>query len=228
MKLVKKRGPLVHKWEQISPITNDLWAAKKNEIINQKESGKVLRIVGGYFSDERNVSTYKNMGIARAHKIMKLFSNDLDTSKVVLVARIIPYKEGVKTAPFEETTFSWVVSNDNVKEDETGKALIYFPHGSSKEIKNANILNYLKTLATKVKASKKMVQITGYTDNTGDAAKNLALGQRRANTIKQLLIKYGVAENKIQASSKGIENPIASNKTKEGRAKNRRVEIELK
>ena len=226
--VIVKYGPLVHKWEQVTPITNDQWAAKKNEIINQKEAGKVLRITGGYFSDERNVSTYKNMGLARAHKALALFTNDLDTSKVVLAARIIPINENAKTKPFEETIFSWVVSNDNVKEDETGKAKIYFPHASAKEIKNANILNYLKSLAAKAKTNGKTVYVTGYTDNTGNAAKNLALGQRRANSIKKILIQYGVAANKVQANSEGINNPIASNKTKEGRAKNRRVEIELK
>ncbi len=225
---VKKSAPLVHKWEQAVPITNDLWAAKKQEIIAQKQDGKVLRIVGGYFSDEKNVSSFKNMGLARAHKILELFAQDLDTSKVVVAAHVIPAKEGVRTRTFEETIFSWVVSNDNVKEDETGKALIYFPHGSAKEIKNKNILGYIKSLAEKAIANNKAVFITGYTDNTGDATKNLALGQRRANSVKKLLVKYDVADNKVQASSKGIENPIASNATKEGRAKNRRVEIELK
>ena len=224
----EKNAPLMYQWESQNPITNADWDAQKKGVIAQMQDGKILRIVGPYFSDERNISTFDNMGLARAAKVKALFAADMDTSKVIIASKVIDYYEDAKTSKFEKTTFAWITQNDNVKEDETGKALIYFPHGSSKEIKNTNILNYVKSIAEKAKKSGKTVFVTGFTDNTGNATKNKALGLRRANSIKQLLIKYGLTADKINTASQGIANPIASNETAEGRAKNRRVEIELK
>lgn len=68
---------------------------------------------------------------------------------------------------------------------------------------------------------------TGYTDSIGTVAYNLKLSQRRANAVKAYLISKGVDANHIYAEGKGKSNPVASNKTREGRAKNRRVEIEI-
>ncbi|TCT07095.1 outer membrane protein OmpA [Paralcaligenes ureilyticus] len=68
---------------------------------------------------------------------------------------------------------------------------------------------------------------TGYTDSIGTVAYNLKLSQRRANAVKTYLISKGVDANHIYAEGKGKSNPVASNKTREGRAKNRRVEIEI-
>jgi OOP family OmpA-OmpF porin len=71
------------------------------------------------------------------------------------------------------------------------------------------------------------VIILGYTDSRGDKKKNKVLSQSRADTIKEALIRYGIGETRLTAIGKGIENPIADNATKEGRAKNRRIEVEL-
>ncbi|GAB2910084.1 OmpA family protein [Paralcaligenes sp. KSB-10] len=68
---------------------------------------------------------------------------------------------------------------------------------------------------------------TGYTDSIGSAAYNLKLSQRRANAVKSYLVSKGIDANHIYAEGKGKTNPVASNKTREGRAKNRRVEIEI-
>lgn len=68
---------------------------------------------------------------------------------------------------------------------------------------------------------------TGYTDSIGTDAYNLKLSDRRANTVKQYLIEQGVPADRIYTEGKGKADPIASNKTREGRAQNRRVEIEI-
>lgn len=72
-----------------------------------------------------------------------------------------------------------------------------------------------------------MVTVTGHTDNVGQPAKNMKLSQSRADNIKAMLVKKGIAADRIQAVGKGDTNPIESNKTKEGRAKNRRIEITI-
>jgi OOP family OmpA-OmpF porin len=72
------------------------------------------------------------------------------------------------------------------------------------------------------------VQIVGHTDNTGPAAYNERLSVRRADSIKELLVKNGVDPSKITILGMGERSPAAENSTPEGRAKNRRVVIMLK
>ncbi len=71
------------------------------------------------------------------------------------------------------------------------------------------------------------VIIYGYTDNSGDEAENKKLSQRRANAVKEALIRYGIKQTRLTGIGKGEVDPIADNETKEGRAKNRRIEVEL-
>lgn len=74
---------------------------------------------------------------------------------------------------------------------------------------------------------KTLIQVNGYTDNTGNNAINLPLSQRRANAVADFLKVQGVAANRIIATGYGAANPIASNATAAGREQNRRVEIVL-
>lgn len=68
---------------------------------------------------------------------------------------------------------------------------------------------------------------TGHTDSIGSDAYNMRLGARRAQAVKAYLISKGIPEDKIFTESKGEREPVATNKTKEGRAQNRRVVIEV-
>lgn len=68
--------------------------------------------------------------------------------------------------------------------------------------------------------------VVGHTDNTGDFAHNIDLSKRRANAVMAALTtNYGVAAARMRADGVGQLAPVASNKTEEGRAKNRRVEL---
>ena len=73
-----------------------------------------------------------------------------------------------------------------------------------------------------------VVIATGHTDSIGTDAYNQKLSERRANAVKAYLVSKGVPANKITTIGKGETQPVASNKTKEGRAKNRRVDVEFK
>ncbi len=68
--------------------------------------------------------------------------------------------------------------------------------------------------------------VTGYTDSIGSDAYNLRLSERRAATVRDALVADGIAESRITTKGMGKANPVASNATEEGRAHNRRVEIE--
>ena len=71
------------------------------------------------------------------------------------------------------------------------------------------------------------VMITGYTDNVGDPNFNATLSQQRAEAVRDHLISLGADANKFEVSGAGESKPMADNSTEEGRAKNRRVEVEV-
>jgi len=73
-----------------------------------------------------------------------------------------------------------------------------------------------------------MVIATGHTDSVGTDAYNQKLSERRAAAVKAYLVSKGIPASKITTIGKGEAQPVATNKTAEGRQKNRRVDIEFK
>jgi len=69
------------------------------------------------------------------------------------------------------------------------------------------------------------VGIQGHTCNIGTAAYNQKLSEKRANAVMDYLVKHGIASYRLTAKGYGLTQPIASNDTEDGRAKNRRVEL---
>ena len=72
-----------------------------------------------------------------------------------------------------------------------------------------------------------VVEIAGYTDNTGDAQANVTLSQQRADAVRNALIKAGVSPDMLVAKGYGSANPVASNDSPEGRLYNRRIEYRI-
>jgi OOP family OmpA-OmpF porin len=71
------------------------------------------------------------------------------------------------------------------------------------------------------------VKLTAYTDNTGDSLQNRRLSLKRAFVVKNLLMANGIKDLRIDFTGKGSSNPVASNATEEGKAKNRRIEVKV-
>ena len=71
------------------------------------------------------------------------------------------------------------------------------------------------------------IEVQGHTDNVGNYQQNLILSEKRAQAVRDYLIKKGVEANRISAHGYGSDRPIANNNTKEGRAQNRRVEFNI-
>ena len=71
------------------------------------------------------------------------------------------------------------------------------------------------------------IELGGHTDNVGGGPKNLKLSMDRALAVRQYLINKGIDPNRLTAKGYGLTKPIASNKTADGRAQNRRTEVTI-
>ena len=86
----------------------------------------------------------------------------------------------------------------------------------------------LDDLVSKVKGiNLEVIIAVGHTDSIGTDAYNQKLSVRRAEAVKAYLVSKGIEKNRVYTEGKGEKQPVADNKTAEGRAKNRRVEIEV-
>ena len=85
----------------------------------------------------------------------------------------------------------------------------------------------LEKLAREIKSTPGVqeIRVVGYTDSTGSSARNQRLSEQRAATVKNYLESRGL--DNISAEGRGSSDPVASNNTEEGRAQNRRIEIEV-
>ncbi len=111
--------------------------------------------------------------------------------------------------------YSLVLSDDAVK----------FPLNGHELSKDAE--EKLKDFAERLKSENKNVylEVQGHTDSTGGTVYNYRLGEERAEAVRRYLNKQGIALNRMSTISYGKEEPVESNKTKTGRAKNRRVVV---
>ena len=86
----------------------------------------------------------------------------------------------------------------------------------------------LKKLHVEIQSAKvDSILATGHTDSTGKASYNQKLSLRRAQAVKDYLVSLGIPANSIFIEGKGEAQPVASNKTSQGRARNRRVDVEV-
>lgn len=224
-----------YNWNSSAPVlqksTN--WNDLKSSLMSGLQKNQLLQITGLYRDGETNNSDYENLGIARANAFADLLKAGKD--KVKLVARSVKSSNRDKDCAFEGVQARAMVVSKNVIEEEvkdefgnvSTRTTIYFPFNSTRKLKNAEVESYLSDVAKRVKSTGERVQLTGHTDNVGPNDANRNLGQSRANIVKDYLIRKGVSPNKIIANTKGESSPVASNDTDDGRAKNRRTELQI-
>lgn len=82
-----------------------------------------------------------------------------------------------------------------------------------------------ETAATLAKNPALKAEVAGHTDNTGSAARNRALSQQRAESVVRYLVSKGVSKANLTARGYGPDQPVADNRTAQGRSANRRVEL---
>ena len=138
------------------------------------------------------------------------------TKPEVVKPKVDPIVEPVKPVVKDDVQGQKVTYASDAFYD-TGKAVLK-PAGKEK----------LDDLIGKIKGMNlEVVVATGHTDSVGSDASNQKLSVRRAESVKAYLVSKGIEKNRIYTEGKGEKQPVADNKTAEGRAKNRRVEIEV-
>ena len=208
----------------------------KNFLTENKN--KVINITGYYKSDENNDSAFPNLGLARANAVKNYFvSQEIPSAQIntmgKLLGEMVP-KENVYLGPVSYG-IAEVAANaeeelkalrDKINADplvlyfDTAEASINLSDNQRQQV--ADISHYLD------KDEKSKCEVVGYTDSEGRRRTNMRLGQERADFAKAYLMQNGIAEDRIKTNSKGPNDPVASNATEEGRAKNRRTVISIK
>jgi outer membrane protein OmpA-like peptidoglycan-associated protein len=213
---------------------------------------KTLNVVGHFKNEETNTTNFENLGLARANAIKQyLISKGIPdtkiTTKSILNNAMNSDANAVLFGPVTFTLLSDESKNTAIQDREKkakedakakmealkksillnplksdfGHAEFNYTVSDSERKKIDNIVNYLNTVDGSI------LSVIGHTDNSGSTTTNYRLGQKRADFLKNTLIKNGVPANKIKTSSKGEDEPIASNATEAGRKKNRRIECKL-
>src|ERR1051326_262164 len=135
--------------------------------------------------------------------------------------------QGVQQANNRINTLETRVStiNDNYTQSET--QTVTFPRNSSSLTSEAK--NTLDRIASDLSGQRTgyMVELQGYTDATGSEQYNIGLSQRRAEAVERYLVSKDLPLFRIAIVGLGKENPVADNKTSNGRAQNRRVEVRV-
>ena len=187
-----------------------------------------LIIYGYETAKEREIDTLS--GVSRANFIKNLLIQaGINGDRIVTKAKLHSYDynsdgtyNGGILLNFDK------IDESRLKEVEKGIAnkTLYSDFGSKEFKPDATLSNYALELKNYLnKYPDKNVLITGHTDDVGDDTSNQYFGLKRAENVRSYLISQGISADKLKAESKGESDPIATNDTEEGRAKNRRIEI---
>ena len=151
---------------------------------------------------------------------LRLHGHDPESVRSLPEAQVITLLEGASiyaAGKLAEGKFlySMVLSDDSVKFPADGTQL------------SSEAQTRLQDFVQKLKGDNKNVylEIQGHTDATGPKQVNLKLGEERAEAVRRFMNEQGVALNRMATISYGPDQPVASNKTRAGRAQNRRVVV---
>ena len=226
----KERDPLMFNWSNNKTLISDTkFPGFKSNLLAGNKEGRTLEITGRYFEGETAPANYADMGMARAEAIWKERFPEIPATRIKFKSEKMTMRDGVKTEEFTAAGFNWVdAPTEAPKVIETANtALIYFNFNGVKGKINKEVDDYLKKVATRLNAGTEKVRITGHTDDIGEVDANDALGLRRAKTVRDILVKYGVDASRISTFTKGETERVESNDTETGRALNRRAFVEI-
>ena len=145
-------------------------------------------------------------------------------------ARVHPYNSGAGYALYiaeREVMKQNIVVNELIdKINKDGFISLYINFDTGKAVIKADSFSQLDQVVTALKSSPELkLEVGGHTDNVGSADANLTLSDARAKSVMKYLSDKGIAAGRLSAKGYGQTKPVADNRSDDGRAKNRRVEL---
>ncbi len=199
----------------------------------KSNENRTLNLVGSYYATEKYTGE-TNLGKERAEAIKeKLIKYGTPADRIITSGKeLAGVLEGTRV--YNAVAFEGnekVAIEDEAKVEEKVFSVldpytVRFETGVAKPEMTNELRNYLDLALTYIKENpEKILMVTGYTDNTGDAKSNQRLSEKRAGIVRRLLRDNGVKSEQVKYQGKGEANELGANDTEEGRALNRRVEI---
>ena len=165
-----------------------------------------------------------------------------DRAQVVASLKSV-FGDGVTVGALTDSVGDWATAANAKASEALGKLKSGFSAADVVSALNLSIVNFatdsaevpstvtglLENAANDLKALPPgyAIEVAGYTDSTGDANGNLVLSQKRAEAVRDLLVKDGAPADMLTAKGYGAANPVAGNDTDEGRFRNRRIEYHI-
>lgn len=183
-----------------------------------------VRLEYQYISDINNEIVRASGNSATLGIVYKFGNNEETTQPVVLIEERPQPKPAVKAEIVEKEVVKPIITTETFKTKKLNSNSFESNSTTLTEDSKQNLTNLVDILSAYPKAN---VEITGYTDSTGSASYNQIVSEERALSVATELVAKGIDASRILIEGDGENNPIASNKTKEGRQQNRRVEITI-
>lgn len=211
---------------------------KLKEILIANPNQKIT-ITGYTLSNEKNTTTFENLGFARAQNIKAfLVSKGLPKSQLQTNGEIVdawkmngdtlagPLKFQFNELQSPEKSDEWSSLKDQINANPL--VLHFNTNKSSENLSKDERQKVIDIVKYSNHFPDAKIQIVGHSDNTGGRDANVKLAQKRADFTKNYLVKNGVKSSNIETSSVGPDNPDSDNTSAEGKAKNRRTVITIK
>ncbi len=178
---------------------------------------------------EAEVSVKAEVNTVNAVTAQSSLKAEETTAKAATEQVVVKVKTTVKTLFSEEQNKNFMMLHKLIKQSGNYIALstVQFDFDERSVLDSESFQMVMKFADRLVFDDSLKVSIAGFTDNTGLQAYNEQLSWYRADDVRKYFLELGVKENQIMISANGVLDPVASNKTPEGRAQNRRVEMVL-
>ncbi len=221
-----------------APLSDKLTAVYTNTAAYLKaHPDRSIRVTGLYGEKEKNTSAFPSLGLARANGVKDiLLGLGVPAKQIDMQGKMLPtlvFNEDELIGGIDYSFFAMPKEADDrlprvEKMLKANPLTLYFQTNASELNLSATQRQYFADLIYYLdNKPRAKVKVVGHTDDRGDLRANVRLGRKRGEFVKVYLGENGIPAKKVSVISKGPDEPIDTNETREGRQKNRRVEVSI-